>query len=85
MKFTWSPAPNGVFISFEPKGILAAKLSQVTRLNGANCVLHLEKRLRKARTEEQFLEWTQKREEEEIQRQAKAASRRGASAAAADR
>ena len=82
---TWSPAPNGVFISFEPKGILAAKLSQVTRLNGGNCVLHLEKRLRKARTEEQFLEWTQKREEEEIQRQAKAASRRGASAAAADR
>ena len=72
----------------EPKGLLAAKMSKITRLNGGNCVLHLEKRLRKARTEAEFLEFQRQKEQDQAQRQAAAAAGKGrgkASAAAGGR
>ena len=82
---TWDcKKANGVFLSFEPKGPLAAKLSNMKRLNAGNCTLVLQKRLRKARTELEFQEFQKKKDEDELQRKAKAAGRRG-SAAAADR
>ena len=80
---TWKSVPSGIYFCMEPKGLLAAKMSRITRLNGGNCVLHLEKRLRKARTEAEFLEFQRKKEEDLIQRQAASGKGRGKSSGAA--
>ena len=54
---TWdTKPPNGVWCTFEPKGLLAEALTRKNRLDGGTCSIKLQKRWRKAKTEEQFFE-----------------------------
>ena len=69
---TWdTKVPNGVFLSFEPKGPLIAKLEGRKRLNAGICTLVLTKRLRKKRTKEDFLKFQEDKAAAERKRKEK--------------
>jgi len=71
---TWdTKTPNGVWLSFEPKGPLIAKLDGKKRLNAGICTLILSKRLRKKRSEEDFLRLQAERTAQELKRRSKSA------------
>ena len=59
---TWDKkCPKGVFISFEPKDEkLSDFLEKKKKLNASSCTLRLEKRYRKQRTEDEYLELLKK-------------------------
>ena len=53
-----SKIKNGVFCAFEPQGDLANHLASKTKLNAGVCTWYLQRKLRKARTEQEVLEFS---------------------------
>ena len=54
---TWdTKVPNGVFMEFIPKGDLLTHLANVKKLRAPSCTINLLKRVRKARSEAEFLQ-----------------------------
>ena len=59
--------PNGAYISFEPIGELAHKLENMgMRLNAGICTLKLKKRIRKQRSEADFVKAREQNDDEEM-------------------
>ena len=49
---------NGVFCAFEPQGELANQLAGRVKLNAGVCTWYLQRKLRKARTEKEVVEFS---------------------------
>ena len=64
---SWNDStPNGAYISFEPIGELALKLEQRgMKLNAGICTLKLKKRIRKQRTEADFITAREQNDDED--------------------